>query len=400
MKDQDFIIVAPQSWEFEIGSNAKNIAHELAKSNRVLYVNPPLDRITYFRNKSKPVIRQYEDVIKGRKSGLIQIANNLWNLYPEYISESINWIGLQVVYDFLNRRNNRKFADSILEAARQLGFQKPVIFNDNLIFGGLYLKEFLAPSKYIYYIRDYLIVQPYFRKHGVRLEPEIMRKSDAVVANSLYLQEYAQSYNQQSHYIGQGCETDMFNPSAVKLVPEDIRSISFPKIGYVGSLTSMRLDIELLLFLAEKNPSWNIILVGPEDEPFRSSRLHELSNVHFLGKKGPEELPSYVNQFDVCINPQALNPLTIGNYPRKIDEYLAMGKPVVATATRAMDVFKDHVYLASGPADFNDQIALALSEKDPGLITKRIHFAQSHTWENSVEELYKVVHSVITPTDH
>jgi hypothetical protein len=35
-----------------------------------------------------------------------------------------------------------------------------------------------------------------------------------------------------------------------------------------------------------------------------------------------------------------LNETTKGNYPRKIDEYLAMGKPVVATKTIAMDILK------------------------------------------------------------
>jgi hypothetical protein len=37
---------------------------------------------------------------------------------------------------------------------------------------------------------------------------------------------------------------------------------------------------------------------------------------------------------------QLSNNLTIGNYPRKIDEYLAMGKPIVATSTKTMQMFK------------------------------------------------------------
>ena len=58
-----------------------------------------------------------------------------------------------------------------------------------------------------------------------------------------------------------------------------------------------------------------------------------MDNVHFLGAKKTDELASYMEHFDVCINPQVVNDLTIGNYPRKIDEYLAMGKAVVATDT-------------------------------------------------------------------
>jgi glycosyltransferase involved in cell wall biosynthesis len=66
----------------------------------------------------------------------------------------------------------------------------------------------------------------------------------------------------------------------------------------------------------------------------------------FLGAQDVNRLPEYIKAFDVCINPQLLNETTKRNYPRKIDEYLAMGKPVVATKTIAMGYFKDWVYLA------------------------------------------------------
>ncbi len=57
--------------------------------------------------------------------------------------------------------------------------------------------------------------------------------------------------------------------------------------------------------------------------------------------KKPEQTAAYIHHFTICINPQLVNPLTIGNYPRKIDEYLASGKPVVATATQAMEMFRE-----------------------------------------------------------
>ncbi len=82
---------------------------------------------------------------------------------------------------------------------------------------------------------------------------------------------------------------------------------------------SLRLDIEVLVYLAEQRPDWSIVLVGPEDEAFKASKLHQITNVHFLGSKPMEALPSYLNHFDVALNPQKLNEVTIGNYPRKID---------------------------------------------------------------------------------
>ncbi|MFW1396704.1 hypothetical protein ACEV8T_23205, partial [Vibrio parahaemolyticus] len=79
----------------EIGSNCKNIAIEFAKHNRVLYVNSPLDRITKWRGSKDDKIKKRIRVIKGEENGLVPISNNLWNLYPNRMIESINWIGSQ-----------------------------------------------------------------------------------------------------------------------------------------------------------------------------------------------------------------------------------------------------------------------------------------------------------------
>jgi len=138
-----------------------------------------------------------------------------------------------------------------------------------------------------------------------------------------------------------------------------------------------------------KKPDWNIVLVGPEDVQFTASSLHKIPNVHFLGAKQPKDLPAYINAFDVCINPQLVNEVTVGNYPRKIDEYLAMGKPVVATVTEAMSIFSDHTYLANNKEEYIALIEKALQENSSLLQQERKAFAAQHTWQNSVAEIYK-----------
>jgi glycosyltransferase involved in cell wall biosynthesis len=102
-------------------------------------------------------------------------------------------------------------------------------------------------------------------------------------------------------------------------------------------------------------------------------------------------LPAYVQAFDVCINPQVKNQITKGNYPLKIDEYLAMGKPVVATKTRAMGIFEAHTYQADHPHEYPQLINKALAEDDAEKTRNRISFAKTHTWENCMMELYKAV---------
>ena len=91
------------------------------------------------------------------------------------------------------------------------------------------------------------------------------------------------------------------------------------------------------------------------------------------------------------MNPQLINNLTIGNYPRKIDEYLAMGKPIIATKTRAMEMFKDCVYLASTKQEYISLIEKALVENSKEPAEKRMNVAKSHTWTNNVDAIYNAI---------
>lgn len=394
IQNRDIVIVGQQPWDVEIGSNCKNIAVEFARHNRVLYVNSPLDRITKQRRSHEQSIQKRIKIVNGKQDGLEEISPNLWTYYPAEMIESINWIKSAGIFNFLNKRNNKIFTGSIKKGMARLGFKDVILFNDDDIFRCFYLKEYLKPAVSIYYSRDFLLTVDYWKHHGTRLEPLLIAKSDVCVANSTYLADYCRQYNPHSYYVGQGCELDIFSKGSYP-IPADMQPIPKPVIGYVGALQSLRLDIALLEEVAKAKPHWQIVLVGPEDDQFRASALHDMANVHFLGSKPPAELPAYINSFDICLNPQVINEVTQGNYPRKIDEYLAMGKPVVATRTGFMQaVFNEHTYLCDTPADYINAIQKALDENSPELQQKRKGFAASHSWENNVKEIYKAVNLV------
>jgi teichuronic acid biosynthesis glycosyltransferase TuaH len=389
--DNDFVIIGQQPWDTEIGSNCKDIALELSKTNRVLYVNSPLDRITLYRNITDAKVKKRLDVIKGRLSGLVQVNPNLWTYYPDCIVESINWLNSSLIFDFINKRNNLKFSASVRKALTKLGFNNIILFNDNEIFKGFYLKENLKPALSIYYSRDFMIGVDYWKKHGVRLEAELIGKSDLCFANSEYLADYCKQFNKNSYNVGQGCDVDDFVAAAGQTI-EELNSLNRKRIGYVGSLNSERLNIQVIIAIAKHYTDCYIILVGPEDDKFSQSELHQLENVIFTGQKPVSNLPLYINSFDVCINPQVVNQITIGNYPRKIDEYLASGKAVVATKTKTMEFFKDYVYLADKPEDYILLINTAMENDSESLKNARISFALQHTWQESVQSMAKEIH--------
>jgi len=386
MDNVDIIVISQQNWDGKLGSNCKNIAIEFAKKSRVLYVNPALDRITLLRNRRDPEVRRRRKLMTT--DNLVQVQPNLWVLYPDVVLESINWLSSYKLFSMLNKRNNRMLAKSIRRVAKKLNFEQFVLFNDNEMFRGFHLREYLTPRLSIYYIRDYMLGVAYWKRHGERMEPLLIKKSDLCVANSEYLARYARQYNEHALNVGQGCDQTLFvgNRGHFNL-PVDVAEIKGTRIGYVGALNAERLDIAIIDHVARALPDCNIVLVGPQDGEFLKSGLHSLPNVFFLGQKNERDLPAYIGAFDVCLNPQQLNVLTIGNYPRKIDEYLLLGKPVVATFTETMEMFSDHVYLADTKESYVALIKKALEEDTGEVRQARIAFASTHTWENSTNQI-------------
>ena len=389
IKDRDIIVYGLQPWDLGIASTCKYTALEMSKHNRVLYVSPPLQRKFAMFHKELPEVQKRIRIIKGEEPDLEQINENMWTLFPNTIVESINWIKSAAAFNFFNKFNDKRFARQIKKTADKLGFSNYILFNDNSMINGFYLKEYLKPDIFIYLLRDAVILVPYHKHHGSRLQPQIIAKADIAVTNSDFFADYARNTNPNSHMIGQGCDLTRYSDPDGKLqVPDDLKDIKKPVIGYVGFLTEIRLDIEVLVHIAEQKPEWSLVLVGPEDDAFKNSKLHELSNVIFLGRKRPDELAEYIKGFDVALNPQIVNPITDINYPLKIDEYLAMGKPTVATKTTFMEYFRDHTYLPSTKEEYVTEIEKALEEDSPQLAKERIAVASSHSWENFVAKIY------------
>jgi len=379
IKKRDIILFSFQPWKSEIGFNLKDMAYELSRYNRVLFIDRANDRKTALKTRFS--VKQPE----GEGMEIMEkIEDNFWVLHPKSLMESGNWAPTYKLFDFFNRINNRRLAVEIKSAIAKLGFRNSLFINDNDFFRGLYMKSLLPINEYIYYLRDYLTAQPYFKKYGPRCEKEMISKSDLVVANSAWLAEYASKWNPKCADIGQGCNPDAFGPNPVP-EPMDLKVISRPIIGYFGAITGMRLDEALLLYVVDCLPEISLVLAGPADEQFEKSSLRFKKNVHYLGMKNPDQSAAYIRHFDVCINPQLVNQLTIGNYPRKIDEYLAAGKPVIATSTPAMEMFRDYSMLSSTKEEYVMNIRRVLNEPiwtSIEYVIKRQEFARTHNWEN------------------
>ena len=390
---RDFIITSLQTWDIEIGSTIKNTALEISKQNRVLYINTPMDISIRLRgDRQSPSYIRRMDVIKGEASPLRQINANMWVLDCPFTVLSANFLPASL-FNIVNRKNNARIARWIVEQATALGFKNYIHLIDTDIYRSRYLKEYIHPAVSIYYRRDYIIGEAYWRRHGTRLEPELAASADIALANSTRFAAELQPYNPHTYPIETGVNLELYNPAKKYETPGDMQDIPRPIIGYMGTINSTRLDGELLYQIISQRPDYSFVFTGPEDDIFRRNRIHSLKNAYFTGQKKVDELPAYIAAYDVCINPQMVNEITDGNYPLKIDEYLAMGKPTVATSTHTMrNIFAGHTHLAINPEEWLAAIDRAVTEADDKELAKqRIAFAETHSWGHSVKKIYDII---------
>jgi UDP-galactopyranose mutase len=105
--------------------------------------------------------------------------------------------------------------------------------------------------------------------------------------------------------------------------------IPHPRIGFAGVIDE-RSDLDLLASIADMRPTWSFVMIGPVVK-IDESDLPRRKNIHYLGQKDYEDLPSILAGWDAAMMPFALNESTRYISPTKTPEYLAAGLPVVST---------------------------------------------------------------------
>lgn len=83
--------------------------------------------------------------------------------------------------------------------------------------------------------------------------------------------------------------------------------------------------------------------------------------MHFLGVRRTPEIPAYVAHCDVCLMPYRRMAYTDYIYPMKLHEYLAAGRPVLATPIPSLEDFTAVIRLEATAEGWRAGLADALS---------------------------------------
>jgi glycosyltransferase involved in cell wall biosynthesis len=225
-------------------------------------------------------------------------------------------------------------------------------------------------------------------------ELRLIREANSVIVHSPGLMALKGGINRKTFMVPNGVDYELYAQPAPP--PPDLLAIPAPRIGYVGVI-KRQLDFALLRSLAQRRRDWSFVLIGPlRHFPGDEAEIEELTakpNIHLLGYRDVAALPAYQGLLDVCIMPYRVNAYTDCIYPLKLHEYLASGKPIVATPIRTLKDFSTLVSLASGVDAWVASLESCLTPEahTREQVSARQAIAKQHDWWILAERIAAII---------
>jgi glycosyltransferase involved in cell wall biosynthesis len=82
-------------------------------------------------------------------------------------------------------------------------------------------------------------------------------------------------------------------------------------------------------------------------------------------------------------------------FPIKLVEYLAAGRPIVATAIRAANEFADVVSIADTPAEFAAVIEQSAREDSDTARQTRVTRARPFSWDRRIDDMEEAIQAAL-----
>jgi glycosyltransferase involved in cell wall biosynthesis len=393
LKDQSIICFAGEDWWYHHPHSKNHIMKRLARAgNRVLFVNsismglPSLsspDLLAKIRRK----LSSYARYLRRTEEGIIVVSPVALPFYSTAIGRRLNQILLLVQIKLI--MINFDLRDPILwiaiptanQLAGRLGEQALIYqvsdkYEANQmdhatsaeVIGSMHL-DLLSRADLVYYSGRKLYDE------AVLSHPEAARKSK--------LLEQAVDFE---HFARATSRADLS-------VPEDIRQIPEPRLGYFGAIESWLMDQDLIRYVASHRPQWQWVLIGLRAAPLE---IEDLPSVHYLGPKPYDQVPLYAGAFQVCVLPWVTDNAFV-NYGSaiKVREYLATGKPVVITPLYEYEPLDGILRIARSADDFIEKIEDALERDSLEQRVARQSAIIGASWDTRAEGVSNDIASIL-----
>lgn len=230
----------------------------------------------------------------------------------------------------------------------------------------------------------------------ILLERELMSHADVMFTGGQSLFESKRKLHRNVHPFPSSVDVNHFGQArSAQDAPADQAEIPGPRIGFHGVIDE-RMNLQLVREVALARPNYHFIFLGPVVK-IDPETLPKLPNVHFLGCKTYEQLPTYLAGWDATMMPFALNEATRFISPTKTPEYLAGGKPVVSTPIQ--DVVRPYgdlnlVRIANTSAEFAAALDDSLNTPHPNWLRRADRFLAGLSWDRTWKQMRSLVEEV------
>jgi glycosyltransferase involved in cell wall biosynthesis len=343
-------------WNF-VYQRPQHLMTRLSKKTRVFFIEEP----------------HFDD---GMHYDVIRQNENLWVIVPHLSSEMNELAVIDHQREFLSRL-------LVKMHVREYGawYYTPM---------ALQISHHLRPVVTIYDCMDELSAFKFAPQALKDLEHRLLKKADVVFTGGQSLYEAKKNQHHNIHPFPSSIDfAHFFQARTHRIEPDDQKTIPHPRFGFYGVIDE-RMNLNLLKEVAARVKDWHFILIGPIVK-IDERELPRLHNIHYLGKKEYNQLPSYLAGWDVAIMPFALNESTRFISPTKTPEYLAGGKPVISTPI--IDVIKQYstvVHFANTADDFI-QVAENDIEKSAAWLEQVDSILSENSWDMTWARMEELV---------
>jgi glycosyltransferase involved in cell wall biosynthesis len=393
LEPESCVLFSTADWDAPYWTNKQHTAALLGKrGTRVLYIES-----VGLRAPSAISGKDWSRLVKRLLTGVHTLL-----MGPRHVRDNV-WLLSPLVIPF--RHDHawvRWFNQNLLQLqiTRFLGFRKlksPLIWTYHPFM--LDVLNGMDSGKLVYHCVDDLSAVPGIDPIAFKNEERrLLKKADVVFATADALAKNCAKHNDNTHFLSNVVDFDHFSKAFIKgAIPEDLRCIPEPRLGYHGVLSDYKIDFQLLLDIARLKPEWSFVFIGEEREGQKSKLIQELKkmrNVHFLGHRSYEILPEYLRGMQVGLLPSLINDYTHNMFPMKYYEYLAAGLPIVSTPLSFANNKSQlpNLLTAGTTLTFIEAVKLQLSKT-------RINFREAsklvgeNTWSSRLQKMIKYIYA-------
>jgi uncharacterized SAM-binding protein YcdF (DUF218 family)/glycosyltransferase involved in cell wall biosynthesis len=384
----DIVCFSSIDWQFIWQGHQEIMSTLAANGNRILFVENTGVRAPAMRDfpRVRERIRNWRRGTKGFR----RERDNLYIYSP---------IVLPFPYSGTVRRINRVLMTRALRRwMRAIGFGRPIVWT---FLPTPLVRDVIPemdPVVSVYYCIDDFASSSRAARKITRSEEQLFREVDLVFVTSEKLRARAARFSDRVHLFPFGVSMKKFEEvrTSPDQIPEDLAALKKPVIGYVGGIHKW-VDLDLVAAAARSMPDATFAFVGPAQMDV--SATEGITNLHWLGKRPHDDVPRYIKGFDVGIVPYLLTDYTANVYPTKLNEYLAMGIPVVATDLPEIRRFNaDHgpsVAVAANADQFVDAIRAALRPSTAEERMQRTLVARKNSWRSRIAEMSALIEAAL-----